>query len=108
MLKNSLNAVSFAENAILIAKSTQIKNQSLGQMISRKSLQTNEELIKVEHMLHSPKMRGEKKVEENPDLLNDQRDEIERIVRKRLKKMQKVLKPIQFAEPVAKSIASSV
>jgi hypothetical protein len=40
-------------------------------MMSRKSLQTSEELIKVEHMLDTPTKGGKKHVDENLDILND-------------------------------------
>ena len=54
-----------------MVKAHQIKNTSLGRMVSRKSLQTNDELIKVEHMLDTPTKNGDKKFEENLDILND-------------------------------------
>jgi hypothetical protein len=101
-----VNPVNFAQQALEIAKANQIKNKGLGTMVSRKSLQTNQELIKVEHMLDTPKKSSNKNVENNLDILNDQRDLIEKIVRKRMRKMNKVLKPIEFLQPVTQSMAS--
>ena len=77
-------------------------------MISRKTIQGNDELIKVEHMLESPIKNQVKKVDENLDILNDKRDQIEKIVKKRIRKMKKVFKPIEFDKPVTKTLVSPI